>query len=444
MNPTGPLSRSAVIEAVRSERDREAQAAANQLELALRWARLHPVAEEESAAGFGDVDLHGEQTVPLAGEGTPPVAEFAPLELAAALGISKDAGRALVGDALELAYRLPRLWDLVQGLQVPAWRARRISRLTTDLSPEAATFADRLIAADPDHISAVRASQLVDEARLYFDPDRAKADEDNDAANRGVWLHKTNRPGSTDVHMRLDTLDAKNLDDTLSDVAQGLKRLGDREDLDQRRARAAGILANPQAALDILDGLGVGEDADATATGSSAGTTSSQPAPRPPRKAVLHLHLGADDLAHDAGGTIEGLGPATLQLLRDWLDRTDFRIAPVLDIDRGDAVDRHDPPAWLRELCCLRDATCVFPHCTVDSRFCDLDHIEEYMPLEDGGPPGQTCAQNLAPVCRTHHRLKTHGHWSYKRLDDGAYCWTSPTGQQHTSRPRVRRPFTPR
>ena len=87
MNPTGPLSRSAVIEAVRVERDRKAQAAANQLELALRWARLHPVAEGETAAGFGDVDLPGEQTVPLAGRGAPRVAEFAPLELAAALGI---------------------------------------------------------------------------------------------------------------------------------------------------------------------------------------------------------------------------------------------------------------------------------------------------------------------------------------------------------------------
>lgn len=71
----------------------------------------------------------------------------------------------------------------------------------------------------------------------------------------------------------------------------------------------------------------------------------------------------------------------------------------MLDIDRGDAVDRHDPPAWLRELCCLRDATCVFPGCPIDSRFCDLDHITEYAPLADGGPPGQTYAKNLAPVC---------------------------------------------
>ena len=434
MNPTGPLSRSAVIEAVRAERDREAQAAANQLELALRWARLHPVADDETAAGWGELDLHGEQTIPLAGKGTPQVAEFAPLELAAALGISRDAGRSLVGDALELAYRLPRLWDLVLALRVPAWRARAIAQLTITLSPEAAAFADRLISADPDHLSRVRAAQLVDEARLYFDPDREKAEEENDAASRGVWLHRTRRPGSTDIHMRLDTLDARNLDDALSDVAQGLKRLGDPDCLDNRRARAAGILADPQAALDILSGHSVGENTDAAA----------EPAQRPRRNAVLHLHVGAEDLAHDAGGTIEGLGPATLQLLRDWLDRTDFRIAPVLDIDRGDAVDRHDPPAWLRELCSLRDATCVFPHCTVDSRFCDLDHLEAYLPPEDGGPPGQTCAKGLAPLCRTHHRLKTHGSWTYKRLDDGAYCWTSPTGHQYTSRPRDRRPFTPR
>ena len=40
---------------------------------------------------------------------------------------------------------------------------------------------------------------------------------------------------------------------------------------------------------------------------------------------------------------------------------------------------------------------------------------------------------NLAPLCRTHHRVKTHTAWHYKRLDDGSYVWTS------THRPPVRR-----
>ena len=50
------------------------------------------------------------------------------------------------------------------------WRARLIARDTTDLSVEAALFADRLIAATPTRIGQVQAARLVQEARLYFDP----------------------------------------------------------------------------------------------------------------------------------------------------------------------------------------------------------------------------------------------------------------------------------
>ena len=89
----------------------------------------------------------------------------------------------------------------------------------------------------------------------------------------------------------------------------------------------------------------------------------------------------------------------------------------------------------MRETVLLRDAHCVFPGCRRDSRACDLDHITEYLPMEDGGPPGQTRPGNLAPLCRTHHRVKTHSAWHYKRLDDGSYVWTAPTGHQYDVTP---------
>ena len=38
---------------------------------------------------------------------------------------------------------------------------------------------------------------------------------------------------------------------------------------------------------------------------------------------------------------------------------------------RTDAVDAHDPPAWMRELVILRDRHCVFPWCNRDARACD-------------------------------------------------------------------------
>jgi len=44
---------------------------------------------------------------------------------------------------------------------------------------------------------------------------------------------------------------------------------------------------------------------------------------------------------------------------------------------------------------------------------------------ECGGP---TADDNLAPLCRHHHRLKTHGRWVYTRLDEATFLWRSPHG----------------
>ena len=82
----------------------------------------------------------------------------------------------------------------------------------------------------------------------------------------------------------------------------------------------------------------------------------------------------------------------------------------------------------------LRDGHCVFPGCPVDSRSCDLDHIRPYRDPDDGGPPGQTGPANLAPLCRRHHRLKTHAGWHYPR-DGTGYAWTSPDGLTYRTDP---------
>ena len=114
-------------------------------------------------------------------------------------------------------------------------------------------------------------------------------------------------------------------------------------------------------------------------------------------------------------------------------------IRPVLDPNRTDAVDAHDPPTWMRELVTLSDGHCVFPGCGVDARACDLDHLAPFIPADRGGPPGQTTPANLACLCRRHHRAKIFAGWRYRRLpDDDAgdqpgptYEWTSPHLRTH-------------
>ncbi|MGN6781170.1 MAG: HNH endonuclease signature motif containing protein, partial [Marmoricola sp.] len=81
-----------------------------------------------------------------------------------------------------------------------------------------------------------------------------------------------------------------------------------------------------------------------------------------------------------------------------------------------------------------RDRHCVFPRCDRDARSCDLDHTEPYLPIEEGGPPGQTRPENLAPLCRRHHRCKTFTAWRYRRLPGGDYEWTDPDGATYRTR----------
>ena len=118
--------------------------AVEELELAIEWVRLHPCPEGEWPAHWGNPSLD-ENVTPACRRGGALVAEFAPADLAAALKISLDAARQLIADALELHYRLPRLWALTVAGKVKVWQARLISRETHDLGLDAVAYADRLL-----------------------------------------------------------------------------------------------------------------------------------------------------------------------------------------------------------------------------------------------------------------------------------------------------------
>jgi hypothetical protein len=122
--------------------------------------------------------------------------------------------------------------------------------------------------------------------------------------------------------------------------------------------------------------------------------------------------------------------------VRAWCGNPDAEVAvrPVIDLAecRWSDSDRVGPA--IAEQVALRDRTCVFPWCMrpargcrpddPDAHPCDDDHV---VPRSRGGP---TCSCNLAPLCRRHHRLKTHAPWSYLVVDPGTCLWTSPHGYQ--------------
>jgi len=117
-------------------------------------------------------------------------------------------------------------------------------------------------------------------------------------------------------------------------------------------------------------------------------------------------HVTARRLAADA--------PSFVRILTHPIDGT------VLDLDRT----TYRIPSALRRWLGARDPVCTFPGCSRLASDCDIDHRLEW---HQGGA---TSAANTAPLCRSHHRVKTESHWRYERDPEKARLeWISPSGK---------------
>ena len=176
----------------------------------------------------------------------------------------------------------------------------------------------------------------------------------------------------------------------------------------------------------------------------------------------VHLHTSTQVARIQASGLPHTASPISRAAVERWIadlaPGARVTVTPVVDLNGHHALDAHEAPPHLRALVEERDHGCVFPYCTNRGRY-DLDHITPYVDPDEGGPPGQTSNQNLAKLCRFHHRAKTHRTWTYTRAaspwdldsawpDPGtdpplqeadhdrggplaAYRWTSPMGHAY-------------
>src|SRR3954452_1761258 len=236
---------------------RRARATANAAEAqllasAVAWADLHQVNDLDGAATV--LVEHGKDTgIPIAGHGAPLVSQFAVAEFAAALGLPAGAGRNLVGQALELAYRLPKTWAKVQAGSLAPWRARRIAEETLCLSMEAAAYVDRMVAPFAHRTGPAQTQRLVEDAIAKFMPDYAAERRERAAEQRyfAIDHDQVSFAGTSRVHGELDLPDALDLEDAVRAGAEQLKALGSTDDLNVRRAAAVGMLARGQRVLEF-------------------------------------------------------------------------------------------------------------------------------------------------------------------------------------------------
>ncbi|GAA4700980.1 HNH endonuclease signature motif containing protein [Nocardioides conyzicola] len=375
------------------------QAEIDKLHLAVQWAVMNPTDTLDDAATVDGTQ--GELAV--AGPGAPLVAEFCVGDLALALGMSTDAGRTYLGDAVEIRYRLPKIWAAVTSGRVQVWKARKIAQATKPLCRDGARHVDAHLAHYVGRCSFAQIDRAVEDAIRLFDPELAEKRRREAADERclDVDLDQVSFNGTVHVDGELDLADAIDFNDAITAGAKELAALGSTESLNVRRSMAAGALARRELTLDL--------------------TTEERPAPRK-RELVIYVHLSEAGVA----GVENTRSAVSVDQVKGWCTGTNTKviIRPVIDLNEDLSTDAYRPTEATREQAVLTNATCVFPHCTRPARPADLDHLENF----DGT---NTESPNLAPLCRGHHRYKTHGGWTVRRTGPTTFTWTTPYGYSY-------------
>ncbi len=389
-----------VLDAVRTRRSERDGAEVALLKSVLDWAVEHTVVDPDEAATY--IEEFGDTGLTLAGPGAPCVSEFDTYELAAALGMTSDSGKRYVGRALELRYRLPRIYARVVAGDLQLWRAGKIADVTLYLPEAGATYVDRMLAPTAHKVGIAQLDRLVEETLLRFDPEEAERRRLAAAEGRhfDVYTDHVGYEGTVQVAGALDLSDALDLDVAIRQGAKHLGDLGCEQPLDVRRSMAAGELARRQLALDLT-----APEVEPVETPTGRGVT-------------IVVHVADPTIARYGNHLI------SVEQVIAWCQTagTSVKVQPLIDLNQAIQVGAYEIPDRIHQLVELRDHHCVFPHCNRPARCCDTDHITPYSECQ------RTDSDDLAPLCRMHHRTKTHSAWTYTALTPGEYLWTSPRG----------------
>ena len=363
--------------------------------------------------------------------------EFAPASLAAALGLTLDAGRAAdrrrpradLPPPPPLGPRRGRAGAGVAGPRDlpgdPRPRPSRRSRSPTGSSPRSPT---RSAWSTPPGWSRRPGSTST--------PTAPSPTRSTSWPGAGSGSDTAATPATTDVFMTLDTPDAQAL----------------RPDRQPHRRRARRASATPTTSTSAAPGRSGSSPTPSTPSTSSPAATArpthgrdrcAGPLPPPhPRRPRTGDGTGAV--------SIEKLGAATTQLLTDWLARHcavggKINLRPVLDLDRatGPSTSTTHPRRCANTSSCATPTACSPAAAATPgpatsttspptSRSTTADH------------PARPHPANLAPLCRTHHRMKTHTAWDYKPLDGRRLPLDRTHRPPVRGRPRLPTPTRPK
>jgi hypothetical protein len=130
----------------------------------------------------------------------------------------------------------------------------------------------------------------------------------------------------------------------------------------------------------------------------------------------------------DASHAQDGSGSSLQRLLQATMARLPSILggAPSRPLDVGRAT-RVVSPAQRQALAVRGGGGCVFPGCSRPLAWCEGHHVRHWL---DGGP---TDLDNLALLCRAHHRAVHEGGWRLIRGPDGQFTATPPHRRHRTA-----------
>ena len=331
--------------------------------------------------------------------------ESAAAEIGAALHLTRRAADTDLALALDLKYRLPRVWQALASGEIDLRRVRVIVAGTGHLSEGAARDVVERIIDRAARMTTGQLHALLRRVCIQADPDDADRRFREAVDGRRVVLEPTTEGTAHLFGLDLPPDRAEAAMRRIADLAQTLKTGDETRTLDQIRADVL---------LDLLEGRRF-------ARGGRRGTVD------------IHVDLTTLTRLADDPGELAGYGPVIADIARQITEHqpdAEWRWT-LTHPDSGQVIDngitrRRPTPSQHRHLQ-ARHPTCIFPGCRRPALDCDLDHRQTW---EDGGP---TTVDNLAPLCRHHHRIRHQTGWTHQPLPNGDHQWTSQLGHTYTT-----------
>jgi hypothetical protein len=333
------------------------------------------------------------------------VHDAAQAEIGSALGLTRRAAAQELAFAIGLR-RVPQVAAALAKGDIDRRRARVLILETAHLSEDAARQTVSQVIGSAGSLTtgqlAARLRRLVVEAA----PEEAQQRFDHATDQRRMVVEPTCEGTADILLIGVSPEKAMAASDHVDTLARHLKRLpGESRTLDQLRTDVA---------VDLLRGRNPDPSRAAN-----------------PRSGEVIVQVDLTTLAEldDHPGELAGYGPVIADIARQVARSTTRWSFEVSDPDCGrvthvGAVRRRPTTAQTR-MVRAGHPTCVFPGCRMPAHRCDLDHRQPY------SRNGATCPCNLAPLCRHHHQIRHRAGWTYRRIDQTAYEWTSPLGRTY-------------